>query len=243
MRTGKVIVVMPAFNAGRTLEKIFRQIPKGLVSEVIMVDDGSEDNTVILAKKLRIKTLVHPKNLGYGANQKTCYQNALKMGAKYVIMLHPDGQYDPKDLPKFIDALKGSQADLVLGSRFLGSGFKNTPFYKQISLRLITYLFNLFLGLKLTEVNSGYRGFTSDLLKKIPFEKNGNGYIFDPQLLIQAKYFGFKIKEVPVSKIYNEEAISPNFLKSVHHGLENLYLLAQYLLQRFKIAKISFLTV
>ncbi len=242
MRTGKVIVVMPAFNAGRTLEKIYRNIPPGLASGILLVDDGSKDNTVYLSRKLKIKTIAHPKNLGYGANQKTCYKYALSKNAKFIIMLHPDGQYDPKDLPKFVNTLKSGKADLVLGSRFLSKGYLKTPIYKQVSLKVIAFLFNLILGLNLTEVNSGYRGFSVKLLKKVPFEKNGDGYIFDPQMLIQAKYFGFKISEVPVSKVYNLEAISPGFFKSMHHGLENIFLLIQYLFQKLNLTKISFLT-
>lgn len=229
---------MPAYNAERTLERVFKGIPKDLIC--LLCDDGSRDKTARLSKRVGIKTIVHPKNLGYGANQKTLYKNALKMGVDFIIMLHPDGQYDPKDLPKFIKALKEKKADLVLGSRFLGTK-DETPFYKSISLKIITMLFNLILGTRLSEVNSGYRGFSSILLKRVPFESNGNGYIFDPQMIIQAKYFGFKMAEVPVSKLYNIERISPNFSKSVEHGLENLKLLIQYLLHRFHIREANFL--
>lgn len=238
----KITVVIPAYNSEKTLGDVYNKIPKDLVDEIIVVDDGSKDKTVEVARELGLKPIIHKKNLGYGANQKTLYTNVLKHGAKYIIMLHPDGQYDPKDLPKFIDALREGKGDLILGSRFLSSGINQTPGYKSISLKLIAVLFNLILGLHLSEVNTGYRGYTAKLLKTIPFLKNGNGYIFDPQLIIQSVYFGFKIAEVPVSKKYNKEAISPNFSKSVQHGFENMQLLIQYILHRLRLKKANFLS-
>lgn len=241
MENAKVIIVLPAYNAERTLEKTYREIPKKSGIKVILVDDGSKDNTVSLSRKLGIKTLVHKKNMGYGANQKTCYKTALKDGADYVIMLHPDGQYDPKDLPLFIKSLKERKGDIVLGSRFLSTGENQTPLYKSFSIRIITFVFNLVLGTKISEANTGYRGYNREVLEKIPFYKNGDGYIFDPQFLIQAVYLGFKIYDVPVSKKYNPEGISPNFTKSVEHGLENMSLLFQYILHKLKIKKADFL--
>lgn len=238
----KVIVVIPAYNSERTIKDVYEKIHKDLVGGIIIVDDGSKDGTVEEIKKLGLTPIVHKKNLGYGANQKTLYKEALKSGAKYIIMLHPDGQYDPKDLPKFIDALREGKGDLILGSRFLSSGINQTPGYKSIFLKLIAVLFNLILGLHLSEVNTGYRGYTAKLLQAVPFLKNGNGYIFDPQLIIQSVYFGFKIAEVPVSKRYNKEAISPNFSKSLYHGLENIQLLIEYILHRLGIKKADFLT-
>jgi glycosyltransferase involved in cell wall biosynthesis len=236
----RVMVVMPAYNAERTLEKVYKDIPKNVVQSILLVDDGSRDKTVQLSKKLRIKTIVHTKNKGYGANQKTCYTYALKEKVDYVIMLHPDGQYNPKDIGKFVKAL--SHADVVMGSRFLRQGHNETPFYKLISLKIIAMIFNLVLGTHLTEVNTGYRGYSAQLLRTIPFKKNGNGYIFDPQALLQAVYYGFSIKEVSVSKKYNKEASSPNFKKSLEHGLENMYLLLQYLLHKYKITDADFLS-
>lgn len=238
-----VVVCIPAFNSQNTLMDVYKKIPKSIIDKVIIVDDGSRDKTVDVIRNLGIKPIVHKKNLGYGANQKTLYTNALKLGAKYIIMLHPDGQYDPADLPKFIKALKTNEGDLILGSRFLTKGINQTPGYKSISLRIIALLFNLVLGLKLSEVNTGYRGYNARLLKTIPFLKNGNGYIFDPQLIIQTVHFGFKITEVPVSKRYNREAISPNFSKSIQHGIENLSLLIQYILHCLKVKKADFLTL
>ncbi|OGE16779.1 hypothetical protein A3F00_02490 [Candidatus Daviesbacteria bacterium RIFCSPHIGHO2_12_FULL_37_11] len=239
-KDNKITVVLPAYNAERTIEKVFKGIPKE-ISKVILVDDGSKDNTAAVSKKLGIKTIVHKKNSGYGANQKTCYKEALKYDPDFVIMLHPDGQYDPNDLPLFIKSLEDKKGDVILGSRFLSHGDKNTPFYKSISIRGITLLFNLVLGTNLSEANTGYRGYTRQVLEKIPFQKNGNGYIFDPQFLIQAIYFGFKIYDVPVSKAYNPEGISPNFSKSVEHGIENLRLLLEYILHKLKFKKADFL--
>lgn len=237
----KVAVIMPAYNAETTLERIYKEIPKKLVDLILLVDDGSKDNTVKLSKKLKIKTIVHPKNKGYGENQKTCYNYVLKQRADYIIMLHPDGQYDPRDLPKFIQKLKTNKYGLVLGSRFLHGGNKNTPAYKSFSIKVITVLFNLVLGTKLTEANTGYRGFTKECLKAIPYQKNGAGYLFDPQAIIQARYFGFKIADVAVTKDYNEGASSPNFKKSVEHGLENIKLLLEYLLHISGLQKADFL--
>ncbi len=237
----KVFVVMPAYNAARTLEGVYQNISKRIVDKVLLIDDGSIDKTVVLARKLGIEPIVHKKNLGYGGNQKTCYEYALKQGADYVIMLHPDGQYDGADLPAFVQALKEGKGDLILGSRFLGK-YHGTPFYKSISIRFLTLLFNLVLQTRLTEVNTGYRGFTRRFLETVPFEKNGNGYIFDPQMIIQAVYFKFRISEVAVTKDYLQEASSPNFFQSVRHGIENLQLLGQYILHVFRIRKASFLT-
>lgn len=235
----KILVVMPAYNAARTLEKVYRQIPEGVIDKLLLVDDGSNDKTIAIAKKLGIETIAHKKNLGYGGNQKTCYTNALKQGADYIIMLHPDGQYDGADLPSFVEELEKGE-NFVIGSRFLGK-YHQTPFYKSISIRFITFLFNIILHTHLTEANTGYRGYSRKFLETVPFEKNGNGYIFDPQIIIQAVYFGFQIKEVSVTKDYMKEASSPNFQKSVWHGLENLQLLIQYILDLLNIKKAGFL--
>lgn len=235
-----IFVVMPAYNAMRTLEKVYASIPINLIDNILLTDDGSKDKTVELARKLKIPTIVHPKNKGYGVNQKTCYDYALQHGATHVIMLHPDGQYDGADLPVFIDALVNKKGDLILGSRFLGK-YHGTPFYKSISIKFLTLLYNVVFGLRLTEVSTGYRGFTREFLEKVPFEKNGNGYIFDPQIIIQAVYFGFKIAEVSVKKDYLKEASSPNFTQSIWHGIENLILLMQYILHITHIRQVAFL--
>lgn len=236
----KIFVVMPSYNAQRTLERVYRKIQKDIIDKILLVDDASKEKTVLLARRLGIETIVHKKNLGYGRNQKTCYEYALEQGATHVIMLHPDGQYDTDDLAKFVKALVKGKNDLILGSRFLGKCHK-TPLYKSLSIQLITFIFNQVLRTRLTEVNTGYRGFSRKFLEKVPFHKNGNGYIFDPQIIIQAVYFGFSIEEVPVTKDYFKEASSPNFYQSVRHGGENMWLLIQYLLHISKIKKVDFL--
>src|SRR3989344_1592628 len=238
----KVIVVMPAYNAARTLEKVYRGIPKNKVNKILLIDDKSVDNTVKISRKLKIKTIVHKKNQGYGANQRTCYTEALKLKADFVIMLHPDGQYDPKDIVKFINKYKKNHTDLILGSRFLKGGDRKTPFYKSISIRVITGMFNAVLGTSLSEANTGYRGFSRRLLQTIPWQKNGNGYIFDPQLIIQARHYGFTIGDVPIFKDYHDAASSTNFMTSLRHGIENLQLLGEYILHRLNIRKAQFLT-
>lgn len=241
MKKEKVTIVIPAYNSSKTLKQVYKKIPFKLINEVIICDDGSRDDTVKVIKALGLKPITHKKNLGYGANQKTLYTKALKKDSDYIIMLHPDGQYDPADLPKFINALKSGKGDLILGSRFLSKGDKETPAYKSLSLKILAFLFNLILRTKLTEVNTGYRGYTRQLLETVPFSKNGSGYIFDPELLIQTVYFGFKAAEVAVSKKYNREASSPNFAKSLEHGLENIQLLLYYMLQKLNLKKSSFL--
>lgn len=237
----KVVVVIPAYNSERTIANVYKKIPRNIVSQVIIVDDGSKDRTIEVIKNLGLKPSIHKKNLGYGANQKNLYTQALKSNAKYIVMLHPDGQYDPKDLPKFIKALKENRGDLILGSRFLSKDTNETPGYKSFSIKLITIFFNLVLRTHISEVNTGYRGYTAELLKTVPFLKNGNGYIFDPQFIIQTSYFGFKIADVAVSKRYNKEAISPNLSKSIYHGIENIQLLIEYILHQLRIKKADFL--
>ena len=239
--TKKSIVVMSAYNAARTIFSVYNKIPHNLVSNLILVDDFSKDETVKIARNLGIKTILHKKNLGYGANQKTCYKNALKLEGDFIISLHPDDQYDPKDISRFIEKFNESDADIIFGSRFLKSGYKKTPFYKSISIRIITIIYNLFLGTKLTEVNTGYRGYSRKALNSIPWEKNGNSYIFDPQVIIQSVEFGLKIEEIAINKNYHRAASSPNFFKSFHHGIENIYLIFLYILHKLKIKKIHFL--
>lgn len=240
-RSTLITVVMPAYNAERTVEKIYQGIPKRLVNQVILVDDASSDNTTKVSRKLDILTITHKKNKGYGGNQKTCYNNALKFGTDFVIMLHADGQYNPSDIPLFVSKYKKG-ADVVLGSRFLNEKGGETPGYKKISIKFITKLFNLVLGLNLTEANTGYRGYSRKFLETVPFLKNGDGYIFDPQMIIQAVNFGFEITEVPVTKKYNPERIEPNFRKSLEHGLENIKLLLQHLLKKFHLSNPDFLS-
>lgn len=237
----KAIVVMSAYNAARTILNVYNKIPHHLVSDIIVVDDFSKDDTVKICNDLGLKTIVHNKNMGYGANQKTCYENALKLEGDFIISLHPDDQYDPKDISRFIEKFNESNADIIFGSRFLKHGHKETPFYKSVSIRIITFIFNLFLGTTLTEVNTGYRGYSRKALNSMPWKKNGNSYIFDPQIIVQSVEFDLKIEEIAINKNYHRAASSPNFIKSLYHGIENIYLIFLYLCHKLRIKKINFL--
>ena len=239
----KAIVVMSAYNAAKTLGDVYKKIPHHLVSHIVLVDDYSKDKTIQISKSLGIETITHKKNLGYGGNQKTCYENALKLEGDLIISLHPDAQYDPNDISKMIDKYNNSGADIIFGSRFIEDGGKSTPFYKTISIRFITILYNIILGTKLTEVNTGYRAYSRKALNSIPWNKNGNSFIFDPQIIVQSVVFNLIIDEVPIRKDYHPAASSPNFIKSLYHGLENIYLLLLYILHKYNFKKIHFLTL
>jgi glycosyltransferase involved in cell wall biosynthesis len=225
IRKKKVVVVMPAYNAAATLKKTYDDIPRDIVDEVILVDDASRDETAKLAKKLRIKTFVHPKNRGYGGNQKTCYQAALKLNADIVIMLHPDYQYDPKLIPAMAHLLASGLYDVVLGSRILGGQALNggMPLYKYISNRFLTLVQNMLMGAKLSEYHTGYRAFTRQVLKAIPMEKNSDDFVFDNQMLSQILYLGFRVAEVTCPAKYFAEASSINFFRSTTYGLGCLW--------------------
>ena len=235
MKRWKVIVVMPAYNAAKTLEKTYKEIPKGSVDEVLVVDDASYDNTAEVAKKLGLEVIVHKKNLGYGGNQKTCYKNALKKSGDIVVMLHPDYQYDPKLLPLLVEPIKKGFFDVMLGSRIrsrkeaLAGGM---PVYKYISNRVLTVIENILLGLNLSEYHTGYRAFSKDVLLKVPFRDFSNDFIFDTQILIAAHKKGFRIGEVAVPVKYFPDASSINFQRSVTYGLQTLWELVKYLFPR-----------
>ena len=230
-----MIVVMPAYNAAKTLEKTYKEIPKGSVDEVLVVDDASYDNTAEVAKKLGLEVIVHKKNLGYGGNQKTCYKNALKKSGDIVVMLHPDYQYDPKLLPLLVEPIKKGFFDVMLGSRIrsrkeaLAGGM---PVYKYISNRVLTVIENILLGLNLSEYHTGYRAFSKDVLLKVPFRDFSNDFIFDTQILIAAHKKGFRIGEVAVPVKYFPDASSINFQRSVTYGLQTLWELVKYLFPR-----------
>jgi len=230
----KVVVVMPAYNAARTLRRTYEEIPREWVDEVILVDDASADETVRVARDLGIKVFVHPENRGYGANQKTCYTLALRQGAEIIIMLHPDYQYDPKLIPKMIEPILKGRADLVLGSRLLdGKALAGgMPIYKYVSNRFLTFCENLILRQRLSEMHTGYRAYTRRLLQTIPFNNNSDDFVFDSQVIVQAVAFGFRIAEIGVPAVYNEEASSIRFWPSVRYGLSTLATLAVYLFHR-----------
>ena len=231
----KVIAVMPAYNAELTLEKTFRDFPRGCVDEIILTDDCSSDRTVEIAKSLGITVLCHGENKGYGANQKTCYDAALEKDADAVIMIHPDYQYDSRVIPYALGFLSVGVCDVIIGSRIrtrreaLENGM---PLYKYISNRFLTIIENVILGQNLGDFHSGFRAYTRKVLETIPYKKNSNDFVFDTEFLAQAVFFGFKIGDVPVPCRYFEEASSINFLKSVKYGLQTLLVMKKYIIQK-----------
>ena len=228
----KTIVVMPAYNAAKTLEYTFKSIPTDCINEVILVDDGSSDQTVDIAKELGIFTIRHPHNAGYGANQKTCYTIALSREADVIVMLHPDGQYAPSIIRRMIQPILDNEADVVLGSRFLlpGGPLKGgMPFYKFLSNRFLTTIENMVLNQKLSEYHTGYRAYHKKVLETIPYLRNSNDFVFDQQLLFQVVAFGFRCLEIPVETKYFPEASSINFWRSVKYGISTINLSLVYL--------------
>jgi glycosyltransferase involved in cell wall biosynthesis len=217
----KVCVVLPAYNAERTLEATFREISRHLADDVILVDDASTDGTLTVANKLGIFAVKHDRNRGYGGNQKTCYRLALERGADIIIMLHPDYQYTPKLLLPMAAMLCSGLFDVVLGSRILGTGALTggMPIYKYISNRALTYVENVLLARKLSEYHTGYRGFTRHVIETLPLERNSDDFVFDNQILAQAIYKGFTIGEISCPARYFPEASSINFARSVVYGL------------------------
>lgn len=235
----KVIVVMPAFNAEMTLKKTYAEIPKGIVDEVLLVDDRSHDKTVYKAKELGLTTYAHEDNLGYGANQKTCYREALRRGADIVIMLHPDYQYPAKLIPAMAGLLATDVFDIALGSRILGGmALKgNMPFYKYAANRALTFIDNIITGQKISEYHTGYRAFKKEVLLSLPLLENSDDFIFDNQMLMQAVYFGCRIGEITSPTNYNKEASSISFRRSVKYGFGILWTAIQFILQKNGIAK------
>ena len=226
----KVIVIMPAYNAEKTLEKTYNEIYQNFLHEIVLVDDFSSDETKEIAKRLNITTILHKKNLGYGANQKSCYRAALKAGADIVIMLHPDYQYTPKLLPAIASMMAFDEYDAVIASRMLGnSALKGgMPLYKFISNRFLTEFQNFFIGEKLSEYHTGFRGFTRKILETLPLEDCSDDFIFDNQMLALILYNGYKIGEISCPTKYFKEASSINFARSCKYGLEVLKVSLQY---------------
>jgi len=217
----KVVVVMPAYNAARTLVQTYDEIPPGYVDAVLVVDDASTDETVRVARSLGLETIVHARNRGYGGNQKTCYTRALELGADVVVMLHPDYQYTPRLVVAMASLVAIGQYDIVLGSRILSGGALKggMPIYKYVSNRLLTFVQNVLTGAKLSEYHTGYRAFSRRVLTTLPLEKNSDNFVFDNQMLCQALYFGFSIGEVSCPAKYFPEASSIRFGASVRYGL------------------------
>jgi len=235
----KIVVVMPAYNAARTIERTYREIPLDLVDEVIVTDDASSDETVRIAQDLGLQTLVHETNRGYGGNQKTCYAEALRLGADVCVMLHPDYQYTPKLLPAMIGLITDGPFDVVLGSRVLGGRALagGMPLYKYVANRLLTAAENLLLGAKLSEYHTGYRAFSGEVLAQLPLLENSDDFVFDNQMLAQIHLAGFEIGEVSCPAAYFEEASSINFLRSVRYGLGVLATSLRGFLHRKGLAK------
>ncbi len=230
----KIVVVMPAYNAAKTLKITYDAIPHQAVDQIILVDDGSTDRTLEIARELHLTVFVHTRNFGYGGNQKTCYTEALKEGADIVVMLHPDYQYEPALLPEVIAPIKGGEADIVLGSRFLGGNTmqQGMPWWKFLGNKFLTKLENWTLGLNLSEYHTGYRAFSRRALEEIPFLLNSDKFVFDQEMLVQAAHLGFRIKEVPVPTKYFPEASNASFLDSVIYGLSILFLLVRFLVHK-----------
>jgi glycosyltransferase involved in cell wall biosynthesis len=230
----KIVVVMPAYNAAKTLRITYADLPPALVDQVILVDDGSSDDTVKIARELGLELFVHNRNYGYGANQKTCYREALKAGADIIVMVHPDYQYDPKLLPQIIEPIDRDEADVVLGSRLLlGNPMRQgMPWWKYVANRALTVLENWTFGLHLSEYHTGYRAYRRDALEAVNLETNSDNFLFDQEIIAQFIDSGMRICEVPVPARYFVEASSASFLQSSRYGLSILQLLARYLLHR-----------
>jgi glycosyltransferase involved in cell wall biosynthesis len=237
MNDKKVVLVMPAYNAAKTLENTYRDIPHEFISQIILVDDSSQDNTVEKARSLGIKTIQHPHNKGYGGNQKTCYREALKEDANIIVMLHPDYQYTPKLLPAMISPIASGLYDCMLGSRILGKGALQggMPIYKYIANRFLTLIQNILVDEKLSEYHTGYRAFSRNVLERLPLDENSDDFIFDNQMLCQIIHAGFKIGEVTCPTRYESDSSSINFLRSCKYGLGVIKCSLEVLLHRTNI--------
>jgi glycosyltransferase involved in cell wall biosynthesis len=239
MGARKVVAVMPAYNAAATLEKTYRDLPTDSVDEVLVVDDASRDGTVAIARALGLSVVVHPENRGYGANQKTCYDEALRRGAGIVVMIHPDYQYDSRLTPHVVGFVQAGVCDVVLGSRIrtrreaLGCGM---PAWKYVSNRVLTIIQNVVLGQNLGEFHSGFRAYSREVLETIPYHENSDGFLFDAQFLAQAIHFGFRLGDVPVPVRYMAEASSIGFWRSVGYGVGTLWTLVRYHAHRLKLS-------
>jgi len=233
----KIIVVLPAYNAAKTLEMTYNEIPFEFVDDTILVDDASRDDTAAVAARLGITTIIHETNLGYGGNQKTCYLAALEKGADIVIMLHPDYQYTPKLIPSMAAMIAYGEFDAVLASRILGTGALKggMPLYKYVANRFLTLVENVFLGQKLSEYHTGYRAFSREVLLRLPLDKNSNDFVFDNQMLAQITWFGFQIGELSCPTKYFDDASSINFRRSMIYGLGVLKTALQFRMQKWGI--------
>jgi glycosyltransferase involved in cell wall biosynthesis len=236
----RIVVVMPAYNASRTLELTYSEIPFNIVDEVILVDDESKDETVAVAQRLGIKKIIrHEENKGYGGNQKTCYKEALRSGADVIVMLHPDYQYTPLLIEALAFPVAKGVFQAMLGSRILGKGALKggMPFYKYVSNRILTFIQNIFLNHKLAEYHTGYRAFERTVLEKLPLEENSDDFIFDNEMLAQILFQGYSIGEVTCPTKYFKEASTINFVRSIRYGLGVLRVSICYRLQKWGIGR------
>jgi glycosyltransferase involved in cell wall biosynthesis len=239
----KLIVIMPAYNAERTLRQVFADLPHEYVDEVILVDDASKDETASIAKELGIRTIIHSKNRGYGGNQKTCYREALLHGADIVVMVHPDYQYSPRLVAAMASMIASGHYDVVLGSRILGGTARKggMPLYKYAANRFLTLVENIVLGVKLSEYHTGFRAFTREVLETLPLRENSDDFVFDNEMIVQAVFFEFRIGELSCPTRYLKEASSITFSGSVKYGLGVLVTIGQYVLARLGVKTFTFL--
>jgi len=230
----KLIVVMPAYNAEKTLRQTFEELPHEYVDEVILVDDASHDYTVTVARELGIHTIIHSENRGYGANQKTCYREALHRGADIVVMVHPDYQYSPRLVTAMASMITSGHYDVVLASRILGGTARKggMPLYKYISNRFLTFFENIMLGIKLSEYHTGYRAFSRTVLEALPLEENSDDFVFDNEMIAQAAFFGFHLGEISCPTKYFDQASSICFARSVKYGFGVLLTSVKYVFQK-----------
>lgn len=232
-----VIVVMPAYNASRTIERTYADIPLDIVDEIIVVDDASHDDTPAVASNLGLRVLVHRQNYGYGANQKTCYREALRLGADIVIMVHADHQYDPTRIPQLIAPIIAGEADMMMGTRIAdGRALEGgMPIWKFVANRILTTIENAVLGQHLTDLHTGFRAYNRQLLEGVPWYLNSDDFVFDSEMIVQAVACGFRISEASVPSRYFDEASSVNFWVSLRYGTQTLRVMLRYLLHRLKI--------
>jgi glycosyltransferase involved in cell wall biosynthesis len=230
----QIVIVLPAYNAARTLEKTYADIPKEKIAKIILVDDVSHDQTVEIARALGLSVVIHIQNRGYGGNQKTCYLEALKNGADVVVMLHPDHQYDSRLVPELVEPILSGKADMVMGSRILnGRALEGgMPSWKFLANRVLTTAENIVYRTHLTDCHSGFRAYSRKLLTTVPFLLNSDDFVFDSQMIAQAIYLGFKISEIPVQARYFPEASSVNLKVSTIYGLKTVGVMLRFLLQR-----------
>lgn len=229
---------MPAYNAAQTLQSTYASIPAGIVDEVLLVDDKSKDTTLDVAATLPIRTIALPHNVGYGGNQKTCYLEALRLGAEVVVMLHPDGQYDPVLLPDLIAPILAGEADMVLGSRMLTKGGARAggmPLYRFVANKVLTAIENLAMGTHFAELHTGYRAYSRKFLETVPFMRNSDAFVFDTQVIAQAVAFNQRVVEVPIHTKYFPEASSTSMRANIRYGTETLTTMGRLLLHKFRI--------